>query len=57
VFLPQVHVFYRVHGAAQSGHVRNYAMYRDQLARFGAAVRMAHVFDLRLRQLGQWWAR
>lgn len=56
-YLYQPQVFYRVHSKAQSSRPQNYALYRQQLARFGPAVRLAYGFDLALRRVGQKWLR
>lgn len=52
-FVRRAHVCYRIHAAAQSAQARDYSLYRDALARFDLPTRLAHRFDLWLRQLAQ----
>ena len=53
VFLPNAHVFYRVHAGATSSHQRNYDAYRAGLAGLGWVVWSTHMLDLGLRVIGQ----
>jgi glycosyltransferase involved in cell wall biosynthesis len=50
-------VFHRVHRNSQSSRGRDYTIYRQQLARFGGAVRLAYGADIAVRQMGHRWSR
>lgn len=57
VYMRRPRVFHRVHSGSQSSRGRDYAVYQQQLARCGRAVRLVYGADIALRQIGHRWSR
>lgn len=52
-FESSARIHYRIHPGAASAQARSHAAYREALARFPVATRVAHLVDLGARRIGQ----